>query len=163
MKYWNRRRFNCPLTAPWGLYNEFWLKYYHKIFRNEFSCHENVGIDTLNELVGAIVWILCRFACKIVKSEKGWLPLNGFLGAVQRIWLKYYQNKFRNEFLDHKNIGIDTLTELVCAIDCVLCPFISFRLMTALKLPWWQILDFFFISLTFMILKIHFLTKTWLF
>ena len=44
-------------------------KYVQNNFRNEFPDHENMGIDTLFELVGAIVCVLCHIACLILKSQ----------------------------------------------------------------------------------------------
>ena len=35
---------------------------------------------------------------------------------------KYYHNKFKNEYLDHKNINIDSEIELLGAIVIVLWP-----------------------------------------
>ena len=121
--------------GPWGLYNEFDEKYYQNKFRNEFPDHKNISLDTLIELVGAIVQVLHHFASEILKSEKIWLPLNGSLRVYNEFDEKYYHNKFRNEFPDHENIGIDTLIRFVGAILGVLCPFYRFRIMAEHNSP----------------------------
>ena len=53
-----------------GLYNEFDEKYHQNKLRNEFPGHKNISLDTLIELVGAKVQVLCHFAREILKSEK---------------------------------------------------------------------------------------------
>ena len=56
-------------------------KRYH--FINEFLDHENTSIDTLFELIGAIVSVLCHYTCKILKSERIWQPYNRELGGYK--------------------------------------------------------------------------------
>ena len=66
----------------WGLLNEFEWKYDLNNFRNEFLDRENVGIDTLFELVGTIGCVLCHNACLILKSQL-WLPQSKYLRAIK--------------------------------------------------------------------------------
>ena len=49
----------------------------------------------------------------------------GPLGLYKELDERYYQNKLKNEFLDHNNIGTDTWIELLGAIVQVLCHFSS--------------------------------------
>ena len=46
-----------------------WI-YVQNNFINEFPDYENIDIDTLFELVGAIVCVLCHIDCQLLKSEK---------------------------------------------------------------------------------------------
>ena len=95
LKYWNRSRFGCPEIRTWEISNEFEWEYDQNNFRNEFPDYENIGVDTLFELVGAIVCVLCHNACQILKSEKDWLSRNKYLGALKwvcvKICSKYFQ------------------------------------------------------------------------
>ena len=59
------------------LYSGFELRYEQIHSRNEFSGHENISIDTLNEILCAIVNVLCSYTREILKSEKFWLPQMG--------------------------------------------------------------------------------------
>ena len=69
--------------GPRGLYNEFDEKYYQNKLKNEFLDHKNISLDSLIELIGAIVQVLCHFACEVMISEIVRLPRNGSLGAIQ--------------------------------------------------------------------------------
>ena len=52
------------------MYHEFGEKYYQNKIINEFPGHKNISLDTLIELVGAKVQVVCHFAREILKSEK---------------------------------------------------------------------------------------------
>ena len=79
---------------------------------------------------------------KILKSEKGSLPLNGYIRAIQQVWVKNDKSNHRNVFPDHENIGIGTFIKFVLSIVSVLCQFFNFRIMAEHKHPpWWQILE----------------------
>ena len=79
----------------WGLYNVFGQGFNQNIFRNEFPDHENIGIGTSIEFLGAIAGISCHNACEIITSEPFSLRRNGYLGPIHyvsvRLCLKYLQ------------------------------------------------------------------------
>ena len=65
----------------------FGYKYDQNIFRNELPDHENIGLDTSIEFLGARGCVLCHYACEIMESEPFLLPQNGYLGAIQCVWV----------------------------------------------------------------------------
>ena len=69
VRYWDRRSFGCPEMGTWGLYSEFGIRYEQNHSRNEFSGHEIIKIDTLKEVLCAIVSVLCSYTSEILKSE----------------------------------------------------------------------------------------------
>ena len=48
-----------------GLYIKFGLRYDQKHFRNIFYGHENISIDILIDILGAIVSVLCSYTSEI--------------------------------------------------------------------------------------------------
>ena len=56
-----------------GLKMSFGKTYDQNDSRNKFPDHENIGIDTLFELVGTIFCVLFHNSYQILKSEKDWL------------------------------------------------------------------------------------------
>ena len=60
-------RLNCKHRDT---YNENGLKKDCNYFINEFSDHENIGIDPSNTLVCALVLVLCLFPCFHVMADE---------------------------------------------------------------------------------------------
>ena len=48
----------------------------------------------------------------------------GTWGLYKEFGLRYDRNHFRNEFLRHENISIDTWIEILCAMVCALCHYV---------------------------------------
>ena len=86
MKYPNRRRIGCPEMGSKGLYNDFGLQYDQNNYRNAFLDHENIGIDTLTNLVWVIVCVLCLFfSFRLMAAHKR--PLVAYFGIFSIFYI----------------------------------------------------------------------------
>ena len=88
LKYSNHRWFGWSEKGTWGLNNEFGWKFDQNNFRYEFPDHENIGIDTLNKLVGAIVSILWQIlSFRLMAEHKRPLVANFGIFSKFFYWL----------------------------------------------------------------------------